>query len=213
MKALCLFVLLSQVVWTQNKLTRYAISGAYSYLYNPKWRMAEHTFVAARPWIADSIGHLSQGFRIGLDAKLAKQAQTNLGIYASYFMRNCPNSNLPSLHLFVIEPRYAYCIQTRSHSRFYATLSLPLYAMNRWFHEQSTTLESGYDHAFGFGIQTSFHLEVPLKNSAWCPYFELQACPLQYFPDAEVLFNDTKGLLFRKTTAQISGSFGLRYHF
>lgn len=203
---LFIFTLITANLFSQKS----TISIGVNQYVNPSFRYMQQVFCFARPWLPQTPNYLQYGLHLSYQNQL-RDSNTNFSwrLTTRIYIQKASVQALPSYQMYTIDPNLCYKLSSKHRFQLQVGVGLTLMGMKRNQYEKTTVLDSEFETAYGVGIDINTRLTKEIKTTGFNVYVEVNAQPLTYFRDAEVLFNDTKGLYGNTFTQAILSSAGI----
>jgi hypothetical protein len=197
--------------FTISQRTELAIN--YAYLYNPNYRYFQDVFTFSRPWLSEQMNFLQHGISGDIRYSFDEESKIpfSVALHSDYFHLKSSGYDLPSLDLVVLAPECDWTFKLKGSFTFRTGIGILGSAMKRDFPNEPTVLDNERRFACGLGVSIRTGIVRTFLKDHMLIGVYLRTIPMWYAPDAEVLFNDTKGLLSSPISYAIIPSVGLAY--
>jgi hypothetical protein len=197
--------------FTISQRTELAIN--YAYLYNPNYRYFQDVFTFSRPWLSEQMNFLQHGISGDIRYSFDEESKIpfSVALHSDYFHLKSSGYDLPSLDLVVLAPECDWTFKLKGSFTFRTGIGILGSAMKRDFPNEQSVLDNERRFAYGLGVSIKTGIVRTFLKDHLVAGVYLRTIPMWYAPDAEVLFNDTKGLLSGPISYAFTPSVGMAY--
>jgi hypothetical protein len=194
----------------------------YAYIWSPRLDRSIQTYNATRPFLGNAQPLLQHGIgcEYGHLFPGARTFRSGIGVTYGFFTSKATNEgfkNTFNLNLLAVDYtlRYTHGDQWRRLA-LEGSVGLLGTGLFRRVNEAPLDEDGLRIKAYGFGAQVGIRSTFLLHQGVrarWSAYGGVRFCPYLWNPNAEVVLNQTKGLVGEPWTTATQGELGIRYSF
>ena len=188
-------------------------------VYCPRWDQAIQTYNFTRPWLSEKQPLMQYGAYSKIEHVFNSQSETTWkkSLYLNYSINSSVAENTNFINRLIVQTVTPGVGFTHGLSRKVNQLNvtictgLLLSALKRTINDSAIVLENEWSTSFGIGVQTEmivkydFHLAKKMIS----PFLNFGFTPYLFQPDAEVMLNETKGLISKPNYILVNASAGV----